>query len=253
MINSWTIITGDCIGEMGSMAAGSVDLIFADPPYNIGVDYGAGAKADRLDRFDYLAFTHYWIEACYRLLASNGSLWVLIGDEYAAELAMTLRVNKFHRRSWIKWYETFGVCNSAKSNFSRTSRHLFYCVKNPGAFAWHPEAVNRPSARQEKYNDKRANPDGKIWDDVWTIPRLCGTFKERIRGFPTQLPLALLEPIIGCSSDPGDLVLDPFSGSGTTGEAALAAGRRYVGIEKQEKFTSLSRARLAGMVPSEAG
>src|SRR5262249_46230351 len=107
------------------------------------------------------------------------------------------------------------------------------------------EAVTRLSDRQTKYNDRRADPRGKIWDDVWVIPRLVGTAEERIPDFPTQLPLDLLRPIIGCASDPRDLVLDPFSGSATTGVAALELGRRYVGIEKREKFATLSRKRLA--------
>src|SRR5262249_42085709 len=94
--------------------------------------------------------------------------------------------------------------------------------------------------RQTTYLDKRANPAGKNWDDVWgvtrkdgsgAIPRVCGTHKERIPGFPTQLPLALLRPIIGCASNPGDLVIDPFCGSATTAVAAVELGRSFIGIE----------------------
>jgi site-specific DNA-methyltransferase (adenine-specific) len=103
-----------------------------------------------------------------------------------------------------------------------------------------------------KDNDKRANPAGRIWDDVWgidpPIPRVCGTFKERLAGFPTQLPLALLRPIIGCATDPNDLILDPFSGSATTGVAALELGRRYIGIERSPEFAARSRERLAKIV-----
>ena len=97
----------------------------------------------------------------------------------------------------------------------------------------------------------QANPGGKLWDNVWgiepAIPRLTGTCNERIPDFPTQLPLALVTPIVLCASDPGDLVVDPFSGSGTTGVAAICNGRRYVGIEKSEKFTELARLRLKGV------
>jgi site-specific DNA-methyltransferase (adenine-specific) len=108
--------------------------------------------------------------------------------------------------------------------------------------------VNRPSDRQTKYGDSRADPAGKCWDDVWgitpPIPRLVDNHHERIPDFPTQLPLDLLRPIVSAHSDPGDLVLDPFSGSGTTGCACIELGRRFVGIELSEKFADLSRKRL---------
>jgi site-specific DNA-methyltransferase (adenine-specific) len=125
-------------------------------------------------------------------------------------------------------------------------------VKHPDQYVFHEGAVLRPSDREEKYHDRRAQPGGKVWDSVWgvnpPIPRLVENARERLPGFPTQLPLALLTAVVGCASDPGDLVLDPFSGSGTTGEAALRLGRRYVGIEKDRRNAELSRSRLQGSV-----
>lgn len=227
-------------------------LVFADPPYNIGVDYGRGAKADRLPGDTYMAWVEKWLGLCCDCLSEDGSLWVLIGDEYAAEYAVTLKRLGLTIRSWIKWYETFGV-NCARC-FNRTSRHLFYCVRDPRRFVFHADAVNRKSDRQTKYGDKRANPNGKIWDDVWgihpPIPRLTGTCKERLPDVPTQLPLALLKPIIQCASDPGDLVVDPFVGSGTTGEACLSATpgpRKFIGIDSSRKFIAIARQRLEGV------
>lgn len=239
----WQIIRGDCRAHLG--IKDKARLIFADPPYNIGVDYGDGADADKLSHEEFIQFCSEWIAVCHARLTDDGSLWVLIGDEYAAEMGCLLRQHEFHRRAWIKWYETFGV-NQA-NNFNRCSRHLFYCVKNQRQFVFNADAVNRPSDRQTKYNDARANPAGKIWDDVWQIPRLVGTAKERIPDFPTQLPLDLLRPIIGCASDPGDLVLDPFNGSGTTGHVCIELGRRYIGIEKSERFHELAIQRLKGV------
>jgi hypothetical protein len=137
--------------------------------------------------------------------------------------------------------------------FNRCSRHLLHFVKDPRRFVFHAEAVRRASARQAKYCDKRADPWGKVWDDVWgiepPIPRLVDNDAERIPGFPTQLPLALLLPIVGCASDPGDLVVDPFSGSATTGEACLTLGRRFVGIERNEEYVRLARQRLTAWKP----
>jgi site-specific DNA-methyltransferase (adenine-specific) len=239
---------GDVLEVLKGVESASVNLVFADPPYNIGVDYGEGAKADRLPDAQYLEWCRQWINACASVLTDDGSLWLLVSDEYADHFGILLRESGLHRRAWIKWYETFGV--NCSNNFNRCSRHLFYCVKNPRKFTFNGDAVTRSSDRQDKYDDARANPDGKLWDDVWgikpPIPRLVGTAKECIEAFPTQLPLALLRPIIGCSSNPGDLVLDPFSGSATTGVIAAESGRRFIGIEKQAHFVDLSIKRLRG-------
>jgi site-specific DNA-methyltransferase (adenine-specific) len=94
-------------------------------------------------------------------------------------------------------------------------------------FVFHPAPeIRRPSARRAIYRDRRAAPAGKLWDDVWTIPRLAGTHRGRIKAFPAQLPIRLLRPIVACASEPGDLVIDPFSGSATTGAAGIELGRR---------------------------
>jgi site-specific DNA-methyltransferase (adenine-specific) len=241
------VVTGDCLEELPKLPAGGFPLIVADLPYNVGVDYGDGPEADLIPEHQFVAWCRDWVAACRRVLAADGSMWVLIGDEYADHMGLILRGAGLHRRAWVKWYETFGVCNSSHTNFSRCSRHLFYCVKNPKRFTFNAEAVSRPSDRQTKYKDKRADPAGKVWDDVWMIPRLQGTSKERVPGFPTQLPLALLTPIVLSTSQPDDLVLDPFCGSGTTGEAALRHGRKFLGVEKNPEFARLARLRLKGV------
>lgn len=237
---TWEIRTGDCIA--GLRGVRGARLIFADPPYNQGIDYGQGAQADRLTDREYLRWCARWMKACKASLTDDGSLWVLISDEYAAEMAVILKSVGLHRRSWVKWYETFGVACQRK--FNRCTRHLLHCVVDPKRFVFNRAAVSRPSDRQVKYRDKRANPAGKVWDDLWRIPRLAGTHKERLKGFPTQLPLALLRPIVGCASNPGDLVVDPFCGSGTTGHAALELGRDFIGIELSQQYAELARRRL---------
>lgn len=245
----WRVLTGDCVEHMGRMAHEALRfrLIFADPPYNQGINYGDGAKADRLPDAEYRAWCKLWMGRCADLLTDDGSLWVLISNEWADEFGVILkRELGLHRRAWIKWYESFGV--NAANNFNRCSRHLFYMVRDPKRFVFHPEAVNRPSDRQLKYGDKRADPGGKIWDDVWginpPIARLVDNAAERIPEFPTQLPLALMRPVIACASDVGDDVLDPFNGSASTGAAAVELGRRYTGIDKVAKFVRLSELRL---------
>jgi site-specific DNA-methyltransferase (adenine-specific) len=238
----WRIVQGDCLKEMARLPAGCARLVFADPPYNLGVDYGNGPQADQLPKRDYLSWCRAWMQYARRLLTEDGSLWCLICDEYAGYFFCLLEECGLHYRSWVKWYETFGV--NCSSKYNRTSRHLLYFTCHPRHFVFHAEAVTRPSDRLTKYRDSRANPAGKRWDDVWIIPRLVGNAKERIPGIPTQLPLALLRPVIGCATDPGDLVVDPFAGSATSGVAALEVGRRFLGIEKQGHFAELASQRL---------
>lgn len=241
----WTLIQKEdvCDGLQSVVDNfGPARLIFTDPPYNIGVDYGRGADADALEDKDYMRWVKKWLGLCVDCLADDGSLWVMIGDEYAAEYAIVLKSLGLKIRNWIKWYETFG--NNCSNRFNRTSRHIFYCVMDDKNFVFNPDAVTRASDRQEKYGDKRAATSGKIWDDVWQIPRLTGTCNERIPDFPTQLPLALVQPIVECASMPGDLVVDPFNGSGTTGVAAVQSKRKYVGIEQLEKNIEVAEMRI---------
>lgn len=238
------IVCGVLPEALSEIEPGSVRLAFADPPYNIGVDYGLGSSADRLPPAKYLDWCRSWMQALADLLADDGSLWVMISDEWADHYGVILRETGLHRRAWIKWYETFGV--NCQNNFNRTSRHIFHCVKNPKRFVFNADAVSRPSDRQTKYGDPRANPNGKLWDDVWEIPRLVGSATERIPDFPTQLPLAICRAIVGCASEPGDLVVEGFSGSAGIGVACLESGRRYVGFDREERFCQLARRRLAG-------
>jgi DNA modification methylase len=241
----WRIINGDVLDglEQIRQSGERARLIFTDPPYNIGIDYGDGKEADLLSDDAYMTWVGEWLDCCREILTDDGSLWVMIGDEYAAEYCVLLKSMGLTLRSWIKWYETFGVNCSHK--FNRTSRHIFYFVKDPKRFVFNREAVTRPSDRQTKYGDKRASEGGKNWDDVWEIPRLTGTSIERVPSFPTQLPLRLVRPIVECASDIGDLVIDPFNGSGTTGVAAIETGRRYIGVELSTDFATKASARLS--------
>lgn len=236
------IVTGDCIAVMAEMSPESVDLIVADPPYNIGIDYGSGSKADRRD--DYDLWCGRWIGWCYRALKPHGSIWIISGQEHGADIDIAMRNAGLSIRNRITWHETFGVyCHN---KFGRTSRPILYATKSKKDFTFNRDAVTVPSARQEKYADKRANPAGKIMGDVWHINRICGTFKERVKGVPTQLPTELVRRIIGVSSNPGDTVLDPFVGSGTTVVVAKEMGREAIGIELNPEYVRVAEKRTAG-------
>jgi DNA modification methylase len=248
---TWEVRQGDCLTELDAIERGSARLIFADPPYNIGIDYGEH-YSDKRDENEFNEWCARWIFACHEALSEDGSLWLLSPPDMAASLWFFGATQAgFRLRQWITWYESFGV-NTTKQ-FNLCSRALLWLVKDDGRFVFNATApqIRRASDRQAIYNDPRANPDGKLWDDVWginpPIPRVVGTSVERMPEFPTQLPLALLRPIVACASEPGDLIVDPFSGSGTTGAACLELGRRYIGIELSERFAELSRLRLSGM------
>jgi site-specific DNA-methyltransferase (adenine-specific) len=217
-----------------------VDLIFADPPFNIGIRYDN--SGDNKEYREYVGWSREWIGAAVRLLKSSGSLYVAIGDEYAAEIRMIGREKNVFLRNWIIWHYTFG--QNQRRKFSRAHTHIFYWVRDKREFTFNADAIRVRSARQEVYSDKRAHPRGKVPDDVWTFSRVCGTFKERVGRHPCQMPESLLERIILVSSNKGGVVLDPFSGTGTTVAVAQKLGRKYIGIDISPKYCELTKERL---------
>ena len=236
-----TITTGDCIEHMAALPAGSASLVVADPPYNIGIDYGDGRRADRLSDADYIAWTRRWIEAAARVLTDDGTMFVICGQEFAGDHQVAMRDAGLHWRNTVTWRETFGA--NCRRKFNRTARPMFYFTKHPRRFTFNVEALTTRSRRQEM-GDRRANPAGKVLDDVWTIARVCGTFRERVRGVPTQLPLALVRRVVLGLTQPGDLVVDPFTGSGTTGVVCMEHGRHFQGIELREEYAAIARGRI---------
>src|SRR5947209_5855533 len=259
------ILTGDCLRHLAELPAGCVDLAFADPPFNIGYEYDV--YNDRQSKADYLEWTERWLAAVRRVLKPDGSFYVAIGDEYAAEMKVRLDALGLTLRNWIVWHYTFGVHCTRK--FNRSHAHIFYYVADRRRFTFNADGVRVPSARQTTYADRRANPAGKVPDDTWVlrpqeeegcfrpgadtwyVSRVCGTFKERT-GHPCQMPEGVLERIIRVSSNPGDLVLDPFAGSGTTLAAAKRLGRRYLGIELSAEYAGRIRERLARVPVAES-
>ncbi len=236
------IICGDCIEILNKVKKPFADLIFADPPFNIGYKYDK--YHDKKERNNYIAWTKDWMTICKKVLKPTGSFYVAIGDDYAANIRIIADELGLFTRNWIIWHYSFG--QQMKNKFARSHTHIFYFVNNENNFTFNDHAVRVPSDRQLIYNDKRANPAGKMPDDVWDeYPRVCGTFKERAGWHPCQMPESLLKRIIMASSNPGDCVLDPFCGSGTTAAAAYQLGRSYVGIEISEKYVENSNKRLA--------
>lgn len=244
------IICGDCIEVLGKVCEPFADLVFADPPFNIGYKYDK--YYDKVKSKNYIAWTKEWMSACKRVLKPNGSFYIAIGDGYAANVKVIADELGLVMRNWIIWHYTFG--QQTKNKFARAHTHIFYFVNDAENFTFNDHAVRVPSDRQLIYNDRRANPVGKLPDDVWNMDaRVCGTFKERTGWHPCQMPESLLKRIVAASSNPGDCVLDPFSGSGTTAAAACQLGRNYVGIEISQQYVTNSNDRLASLKKNRSG
>ena len=254
------ITQGDCVASMEDLPAGCVDLAFADPPFNIGYQYDV--YQDKKENEVYLDWSRRWVKAVHRVLKPDGTFWLAIGDEYAAEMKILSQEVGFQCRSWVIWYYTFGVNCTRK--FSRSHAHLFYFVKDAKDFTFRAQELeNRiPSARQLVYNDARANPRGRLPDDTWILrpqdlvesftpgedswyfPRVAGTFSERAGFHGCQMPEQLLGRIIRTCSHENDVVLDPFSGSATTLVVAKKLGRKFLGFELSEDYVRRGSDRL---------
>ena len=256
----------DCIQGLAQIEPGSIDLAFADPPFNIGYDYDV--YEDKRAADDYLEWTRQWMTGVVKTLKPDGTFWLAIGDEYAAELKLIAQNDiGLACRSWVIWYYTFGV--NCKAAFSRSHTHLFHFVKDPKNFTFNADdpAVRIPSARQLVYGDRRANPKGRLPDntwilrpqdvaegfkpdhDTWYFPRVAGTFSEREGFHGCQMPEQLLGRIIRCCSNPTDIVLDPFGGSGTTFTVAKKLDRQWIGFELSEDYVKHIKSRLRKTKP----
>lgn len=235
------IVCGDCIKILGDVQEPFADLIFADPPFNIGYKYDK--YNDAVKREKYVGWTMNWMSSCVHILKPTGSFYIAIGDEYAADIVKEARDLELHMRNWIIWHYTFG--QQMKTKFARSHTHILYFTKDEKNFTFNDDAVRVLSDRQKIYKDKRANPNGKLPNDVWDEhPRICGTFKERTGWHPCQMPESILARIIRASSNEGDWVVDPFSGSGTTAVAAKKLGRHFTGIDLSKQYVEESIKRL---------
>ena len=243
-----TVIQADCIEWLRGRQR-FADLIFADPPFNIGYKYDV--YEDTKAYHEYYDWTREWMSACEQVLAPRGAFWVAIGAEYAAEVRMIGRDLGLCLRNWVIWHYTFG--QNTKAKFARAHTHLFYFTKSPTDFTFNADQVRVMSDRQKEYQDKRAHPLGKIPFDVWTeYSRVCGTFGERQGWHPCQMPEVVLARIIRACSHPGDLIFDPFAGSGTTLVVAKKMGRQFLGTELSAEYVKGIQARLAAVEKPDA-
>ncbi|MBT8484180.1 MAG: site-specific DNA-methyltransferase [Phycisphaerales bacterium] len=230
------VYVGDCRDVLANMPErGSVDLVFADPPFNWDVPYDEWH--DGMPRAEYERFTFDWLDGCIEALAPHGSLFVNIPDDTAAEVVVHLKRRGLTMINWCVWHFRFG--QNRDSSFIMSKVHVLYFAKDPSNRRWNPDAILEPSDRASVYFDPRtmakdAKKGMRVPMDVWYGQywgRIQGNNKERRHHHHNQIPEAYLERVILAASNEGDLVLDPFLGSGTTGTVARAWNRRSIGIE----------------------
>jgi site-specific DNA-methyltransferase (adenine-specific) len=241
------VYVGDCREWLARLPVSAFDLIFADPPFNWKRDYdrhetGHAWDDARPDR-DYLDFTYTWLDLACERLAPHASLWVNIPDTWAAEIVVHLKhARKLHLVNWCVWHYRFG--QNTRTRFINSKVHALYFMKDPDHpdRRWHPDAVAEVSDRRAIYGDPRTEtkkegwlePGHRVPMDVWYGQywgRIQGNNKERRHKHDNQLPEVYLGRVIRACSNEGDLVLDPFLGSGTTGTVARYLKRRFVGVE----------------------
>ena len=249
-----SIICGDCIEELKKLPTGSVDLVFADPPYNLQLggdllrpdNSKVDAVDDAWDQFEsfaaYDAFTRAWMAECRRVLKDDGTLWVIGSYHNIFRVGVALQDLGFWLLNDIIWRKSNPMPNFKGNRFTNAHETLIWAAKSKGArrYTFNYDAM------------KMANDELQMRSD-WTLP-LC-TGEERLKddtgakAHPTQKPEALLHRVIMASSKPGDVILDPFFGTGTTGAAARKLGRRFIGLERDPAYVELAKARIARVIP----
>lgn len=227
------VFHADCREYLKQPSKEDFDFIFADPPFNIGQKY-KGFK-DSMSWSEYREFTLEWISLCWK--RCKGVMALHGNDQLVFEYHDYMRQYQGTRIAWVNWHYRFGQCN--RSNWIDSRCHCLIYAKDPPGHTWNPEEVLVPSDRATTYGDKRINETEnggmRVPFTVWGIPsdgpnwgRVQGNNRERRPGHPNQLPEAYLTRLIKAYTNPGDLVYDPFAGSGTTVVVAKKLGRRCI-------------------------
>lgn len=250
-----TIYTGDCIKILNEkIDEKSVELIFADPPYNLsgnglkwqgnktgGDWYMVNEKWDKMTAPEYLQFTRKWIGACHKVMRDNGSIYISCTYHNLTEVMIVLKQLDFKINNVIVWQKTNAMPNMTKRVFTHSTEFVVWAVKGK-KWIFNYEELKKINPERQK------DGSAKQMRDVWSLPLVQG--KERLRGkdgralHPTQKPEEMLKRIIIASSNKGDTVLDPFLGSGTTAFVAKKLSRNWIGIEKSKKYVDMAKKRL---------
>jgi modification methylase len=251
-----TILVGDCIKHMNALPAGSVDLVFADPPYNLQLDQGltrpdqsrVDGVDDAWDKFDSFAhydiFTRAWLKAARRILKPDGAIWVIGSYHNIFRVGAALQDLDYWLLNDVIWRKANPMPNFRGTRFTNAHETLIWAAK---------DRASRVTFNYEQM--KQANDDVQMRSD-WLFPICTGA--ERLKDeddeklHPTQKPEALLYRVISATTKPGDVVLDPFFGTGTTGAVAKKLGRHFIGIEREDTYIAGALKRIASIRPLSA-
>src|SRR5665213_992446 len=247
------IIVGDSIDAMARLPAGSVDLVFADPPYNLQLNGelrrpnhsrvdGVDEEWDRFASFAaYDAFTRGWLEAARRVLKPDGGLWVIGSYHNIFRVGALLQDLGFWIQNDVIWLKTNPMPNFRGRRFTNAHETLIWCTGGRASWpTFNYKTMKALHAQLQMRSD-------------WTLP-LC-TGGERLKNsegdklHPTQKPEALLQRVLLSSTNAGDVVLDPFFGTGTTGAVSRQLGRYFIGIEREEKYAAAALERIDNVEP----
>jgi site-specific DNA-methyltransferase (adenine-specific) len=260
----WSLVQGDCLEALEKLPPASVDLCFADPPYmlsnggstcqsgrRVSVDKGEwdvshGVTGDH-------AFQTEWLRAVRRVLKPSGTLWVSGTQHVIFSIGFAMQELGYHLLNTVTWYKPNASPNLACRFFTHSTEILL----------WASPMKSRPLAHRFNYRAMKEENGGKQMRDLWSIteqpvpggeqviwPLPTPAPREKTHGrHPTQKPIALLDRVVAASAQPGDLVLDPFAGSGTTGVAAVRAGCRFLGLERDPEYVELAARRLRDVEP----
>lgn len=248
------ILKGDCVGTLNSLPEKSVDLIFADPPYNLQLQNAlhrpnmtkVDAVNDRWDRFDsfqaYDSFTRNWLAACKRVLKPTGSIWVIGSYHNIFRVGAIMQDLGFWILNDVIWVKTNPMPNFRGVRFANAHETLIWASAGKGAkYTFNHQAM------------KGLNDEKQMRSDWWLLSLATGA--ERVKDekggkvHSTQKPLSLLYRVILSSTHPGDVVLDPFFGSGTTGAMAKLLHRNWIGLEREEKYIKAAQKRIDAVQP----
>jgi modification methylase len=247
-----SILIGDCVEQLTMLPSASVDLIFADPPYNLQLQgelrrpnntrvRGVQEAWDRFDDFAaYDEFTRAWLDACRRVLKPTGTLWVIGSYHNIHRVGTILQDLNYWLLNSVIWIKSNPTPNFRGVRFTNAHETLLWAQKEKGA----PYTFNHRAM-------KALNEDKQMRSD-WVLPVSSGGERLRVRGeaaHPTQKPEALLYRVLLASSQPGDLVLDPFFGTGTTGAVAKRMHRNWIGIERDKRYARLAEDRIDQIEP----
>jgi adenine-specific DNA-methyltransferase len=247
------IYCGDSLRELAKLPGDSVPLTVTSPPYNIGKEYEAILAHEQ-----YLDWSEAWIKEIYRCTSRDGAFWLNIGYFDWPERARALPIAyclwqriPFFLIQEVVWHYGAGVATK-KMLCPRNEKLLFY-VKDPTNYTFNLDDIRDPNVKyptQKKNGKFKCNPLGKNPGDVWYIPKVTSgmnrSSKERTP-HPAQFPLALIDRVVKVSSNEGDVVLDPFLGSGTTAVACQQTGRKFVGFELRESYCQIAVDRLRNL------